>query len=253
MANQHGRPMEGERHTPKYPRDYPALPSGLLPLPYYPNLKRELRSVTGALVLTYLENYYPPSQDASGAVLRAPVTLHLDQISEDLQISRRTLFTALCVLAARWGSEEARARAARAGREFLNPAHSVNGRVKLYSVTGAIGYVPHTIVQLHRNFSLISYTLRNAGITSFPHQQCTGIDRFMEMEVSGVSASAAHAQQQKMSIAEKVLRSSVLAGDQRETRYPRMRAAVGNGLPSASALKVRRNADRNLSDSAGRG
>ena len=112
MANQYGRPMEGERYTPKYSHDYPALPSGLLPLPYYPNLKRELRSVTGALVLTYLEIYHPPLQDASGALLSAPVTLHLDQISEDLQISRRTLFTALCVLAARWGSEEARARAA---------------------------------------------------------------------------------------------------------------------------------------------
>jgi hypothetical protein len=93
MASQYGKPIEGERHTPKYPRDYPALPSGLQPLPFYPNLKRELRSVTGALVLTYLEIYYPPPQDASGALLSAPVTLHLDQISEDLQISRRTLFT----------------------------------------------------------------------------------------------------------------------------------------------------------------
>jgi hypothetical protein len=75
MASQYGKPIEGERHTPKYPRDYPALPSGLQPLPFYPNLKRELRSVTGALVLTYLEIYHPPSQDASGALLSAPVTL----------------------------------------------------------------------------------------------------------------------------------------------------------------------------------
>ena len=131
MTNQNRRPAEGERYNPKYPQDYPASRSGLQPLPFYPNLKRELRSVTGALVLTYLEIYYPPSQDASGALLRAPVTIHLDRISEHLQISRRTLFTVLCVLAARWESEEARARAARAGREFLNPAHSVNGRVKL--------------------------------------------------------------------------------------------------------------------------
>ena len=40
MANQTDRPMEGERYAPKYPRDYPASPSGLQPLPYYPNLKR---------------------------------------------------------------------------------------------------------------------------------------------------------------------------------------------------------------------
>jgi hypothetical protein len=51
MAIPYDRPMVGERYRPKYPRDYPALPSGLQPLPYYPNLKRELRSVTGALVL----------------------------------------------------------------------------------------------------------------------------------------------------------------------------------------------------------
>jgi len=60
-------------------------------MPYYPNLKAVLRSVTASLVFTYLEIYHPHSQDASGALLRAPVTLHLDQISEDLQISRRTL------------------------------------------------------------------------------------------------------------------------------------------------------------------
>ena len=215
MANQYGRPMEGERHTPKYPRDYPALPSGLLPLPYYPNLKRELRSVTGALVLTYLEIYYPPSQDASGALLRAPVTLHLDQISEDLQISRRTLFTALCVLAARWGSEEARARAARAGREFLNPAHTINGKVKLYSVTGAIGYIPHTIVQLHRNFSLISCHASKRRNHFAPATRVIGIDRFKTLDASAISAPTAHILAQKESLSEILLRSSVLAGDRR--------------------------------------
>jgi hypothetical protein len=224
MANQNYRPNEGERYTPKYPRDYPALPSGLQPLPYHPNLKRELQSVTSALVLTYLEIYNPPSQDASGALLSAPVTLHLDKISQDLQISRRTLFTTLCVLAARWKSEEARARAARAGREFLNSEHSRYGKIKHYSITGAIGYIPHTIVQLRRNFPLLSYTLKTAGITSLAHQERIGIDRFMEMGVSGVSASAAHAQPQKMTIAEIVLSRSVLSGDGRKTMFNRARA-----------------------------
>ena len=225
--------MEGERHTPKYPCDYPALPSGLHPLPYYPNLKRELRSVTGALVLTYLEIYHPPSQDKSGALLRAPVTLHLDQISEDLQISRRTLFTALCVLAARWGSEETRARAARAGREFLNPAHTINGRTKFYSVTGAIGYIPHTIVQLRRNFSLIAAMLQNVGITSLAQQEFVGIDRFKTLDAAAISAPTAHILAQEESPSEILLRTSVLAGDRRSTPYPRLRAAVG-GWPTPS-------------------
>ncbi|MGD0831032.1 MAG: hypothetical protein ABR907_08830 [Terracidiphilus sp.] len=242
MENQYGRPMEGERHTPKYPRDYPALPSGLQPLPFYPNLKRELRSVTGALVLTYLEIYHPPLQDSSGALLGAPVTLHLDQISEDLQISRRTLFTALCVLAARWGSEEAWARAARAGREFLNPAHTINGRTKFYSLTGAIGYLPHTTVQLRRNFPLISFMLQKAGITSLVHQEFIGIDHFKTLDAAAISAPTAHIPAQKEAPSEILLRTSVLAGDRRSTRYPRLRAAVGAGLLPASALNVRRNA-----------
>jgi hypothetical protein len=197
MANQIDKPVEGERYSPKYPRDYPASPSGLLPLPYHPNLTRALRSGTAALVLTYLEIYCPTPQDSSDSFLRGSVTVHLDQISEDLQISRRTLFTTLCILAARWRSEEARGRAARAGREFLNSAHTRYGKTKVYSITGAVGYIPHTIVHLRRNFPLISYTLKTAGITSLAHQECIGIDRFMEMDVSGVSASTAHAQQQK--------------------------------------------------------
>ena len=195
--------------------------------------------MTGALVLTYLEIYHPPSLDSSGAVLCAPMTLHLDQISEDLQISRRTLFTALCVLAARWGSEEACARAARAGREFLNPAHTINGRTKFYSVTGAIGYIPHTIVQLRRNFPLISYTLQNAGITSLAHQEFIGIDRFKTLDAAAISAPTAHIPAQKESPSEILLRTSVLAGDRRSTRYPRLRAAVEVGLAPASVLKLR--------------
>jgi hypothetical protein len=241
--------MEGELHTPKYPRDYPALPSGLQPLPYYPNLKRELRSVTGALVLTYLEIYHPPSQDESGALLRAPVTLHLDQISEDLQISRRTLFTALCVLAARWGSEEARARATRVGREFLNPAHTINGRTKFYSVTGAIGYIPHTIVQLRRNFPLISAMLQKAGITSLAQQEFVGIDRFKTLDAAAISAPTARILAQKESLSEILPRASALGGDRRSTRYPRLRAAVRAGLAPASSLKVRRSPACNLSES----
>ena len=98
MANQRDRPKLGERYTPKYPRDYPASPSALLPLPYYANLKTVFGSVTACLVFTYLEIHHPSPRDESDRPLNTPITLHLDQISEDLQISRRTLFTALCSL-----------------------------------------------------------------------------------------------------------------------------------------------------------
>jgi len=240
--------MEGERYTPKYPHDYPASPSSLPPVPYHPNLKRELRSVTAAMVLTYLEIYYPAPQDASGALLRAPVTLYLDQISQDLQISRRTLFTALCVLAARWGSEEARGRGARAGREFLNPAHTRNGHWKFYSITGAIGYVPSTIAQLRRNFPLLSALLQKAGVISLTQQKSIGIDHFKTLDDDAISAPTAHNLAPKESLSE-ILRSA-LGLDRRSTRYPRRPATVGAGLPPASARKARRNAENHLWENA---
>jgi hypothetical protein len=212
----------------------------LLPLPYYPNLKAALRSVTASLVFTYLEIHHPTPQDSSGTFLRLPVTLHLDKISEDLQISRRTLFTALCVLAARWRSDAARLRAARAGREFLNPDHSVTGKIKPYSITGAIGYIPHTVVYLRRNFTTISFILRKAGISSLAQEEFSGIDRFEKLADATVSASTASILAQKETLAEILLRASVLSGDRRKLRYPRLRAAVEAGLEPASVLKVRR-------------
>jgi hypothetical protein len=158
----------------------------------------------------------------------------------------------MCVLAARWGSEEACARAARAGREFLNPAHTINGQTKFYSVTGAIGYIPHTTVQLRRNFSLIAAMLQNAGITSLAQQEFVGIDRFKTLDAAAISTPAAHILAQKESPSEILLRTSVLAGDRRSTRYPRLRAAVGAGLLPVNALKVRRNAGKHSSDGAER-
>jgi hypothetical protein len=223
----------------------------LLPLPYYPNLKAALRSVTASLVFTYLEIHHPTPQDSSGTFLRVPVTLHLDKISEDLQISRRTLFTALCVLAARWRNDDERLGGARAGREFLNPDHSVNGRFKPYSVTGAIGYIPHTIVHLRRNFPVISFMLRKAGISSLAQEEFSGIDRFEKLASGDISASTAQDLPKKESLSEILLRASVLSVDRRKVRYPRLRAAVEAGLEPASVLKVRRGAGKHLSERKG--
>lgn len=252
MANQPDRPMEGERYTPKYPRDYPVSPSALPPLPYYPNLKAAFRSVTACILFTYLEIHYPTPRDSSGAVLREPVTLHLDKISEDLQVSRRTLFTALCVLAARWRSDNARLLAARAGREFLNPDHSINGKTKPYSIRGAISYIPHTIVQLRRNFRVISSMLRKAGISSLAQEEFSSVDHFENLAAGIISASTAQDLPKKESLSEILMRASVLGGDRRKVRYSRLRAAVEAGLEPASVLKVCRNAGKHLSESEDR-
>ena len=200
-------------------------PSAIEPLPYFPNLKGQLRGVTASLVLTYLEIHHPAPRDPNRAILTTPVTLNLDAVAADLQVSRRTLLVTLSVLCVWWPTEEGRCRAARASREFLNPDHIRYGPWKFYSATGSKTWRPGTIIQLRRNFAYLTWLLRQAGIATLAVPATTIAFPVPAMAESGVSASTARAQQQKMSIAEKVLRSSVLSGDQRETRHSRLRAA----------------------------
>lgn len=239
MTSRTHKPIEGERYTAKYPRDYPALPSGLLPLPYYPNLKRELRSVTGALLLTYLEIHHPAPRGPDGAILATPVTLDLDAVAADLQVSRRTLCVNLSVLCAWWPTEEARGRAARASREFLNPDHTRYGRWKFYSATGSKTWRPRTIVQLRRNFAYLTWLLRQTGIATLTVAVPAVALPVPAMADNAISAPTAHIPAQKESLSEILLRTSALAVDRRSTRYLRRRVAEGTVLLSASALRVR--------------
>src|SRR5579871_6379281 len=142
------------------------LSSNLEPLPYFPNLRGELHGVTASLLFTYLEIHHPAPRETSGAILATPVTLDLDSVAADLQVSRRTLCVNLSVLCTWWPTELARSSAARAGREFINPNHSRYGRWKFYSATGSKTWRPGTIIQLRRNFSMIENLLRDAGIST---------------------------------------------------------------------------------------
>jgi hypothetical protein len=162
MAHETDRPIQRRPHTPKDP----VSPSRLPPLPYHPNLKRELQSVTAALVLTYLEIHHPAPRDPNDAILNTPVTLDLDAVATDLGVSRRTLCVSLSVLCAWWPEEEARSRGARAGREFLNPNHTRYGRIKPYSATGSKTWRPGTIIRLRRNFGQLKHLLQKAGIAT---------------------------------------------------------------------------------------
>ncbi len=251
MANQRDRPKLGERYTPKYPRDYPASPSALLPLPYYANLKTVFGSVTACLVFTYLEIHHPSPRDESDRPLNTPITLHLDQISEDLQISRRTLFTALCVLATRWKSEEERRRAVRAGRVFLKPEHTRNGRWKHYSITGAIGYVPSTVVELHRNFPVIARTLQEAGILTLDQQEFIGLDPFKKRGEIDVLASTVSVLPEKESLSEIMLRASASWQARHGGRDARLSSLAETSLLTSNLLKVLRKARRRSSESSG--
>lgn len=201
MANQYDTGPIGERNTPMRPSKVPMPPSAIEPLPYFPNLKGQLRGVTASLVLTYLEIHHPAPRGPDGAILTTPVTLNLDAVAADLQVTRRTLLVNLSILCAWWPTEEGRCRAARASREFLNPDHIRYGPWKFYSATGSKTWRPGTIIQLRRNFAYLTWLLRQAGIATLTVSVPVVALPVPAMAESSVSASAARAQQQKMSIA----------------------------------------------------
>jgi hypothetical protein len=220
------RPI-GERDTPMRPAEVPMPRSAIEPLPYFPNLKRELRSVAAALLLTYLEIHHPAPRGPDDAILPTPVTLDLDAVAADLQVSRRTLLVNLSILCAWWPMEEARSRAARAGRDFLNPDHTRCGRWKFYSATGPKTWRPGTIIQLRRNFACLTKLLQDAGIATLAVPAPAVVLPVPAMAECCASASGAHNPAQKESLSE--ILSSALALDRRSTRYPRLAFGCGNG------------------------
>jgi hypothetical protein len=239
MANHNDTRQVGEGDKSARPSSVPMLPSTIEPLPYFPNLHRCIHSVTASLVLTYLEIYHPAPRDSNGTILTAPITLNLDAVAADLQVSRRTLCVCLSVLCTWWPTDMARLRAARCCREFVNPDHSRYGPLKFYSATGSKTWRPGTIIQLRRNFASLSMLLQDAGIATLAVPVPTIAIPVPKLAENGVSASAAYASCKKESIADILLRASVLAGDRRKTRYQRLRAAVANGLAPATVLSAK--------------
>ena len=144
------------------------------PLPYYAGLAKVLHGPTLALVLTYLEFHHPAPQDSSEVhpghatgPTDEPVVLDCDIASAALGVSRRTLHIALVCLGTFWLTEDARARAARSAREFLNPLHTRFDPVKIYSFTGSKAYLtPHRNLVMRRNRSKLLSTFTQAGIIS---------------------------------------------------------------------------------------
>ena len=146
------------------------------PLPYWASLAKVLHGPTLALVLTYLEFHYPAPQDPSESHSRAseqPVVIDCDRVCADLGVSRRTLHIAFSCLGTCWSTEEERGRVARAGREFINPAHSLapqgHDPVKIYSFTGSKRYTsPARSLLIRRNLPKLANVLTIAGLTQLP-------------------------------------------------------------------------------------
>lgn len=165
MTNQRGRPLTKEPEGFLQRAGYVQEASAIDPLPYFPNIVRQVRGPTNAMVLTYLEMIYPAPQDANGAILDRAVTIDCDQACQDIQVSRRTLHVALRCLGSWFLTEDARGLAERAGRAFINSDHSFQSSIKPFSVVGAKAYgLDHLTLSIKRNFQRLNAIFSRAGL-----------------------------------------------------------------------------------------
>ena len=216
-------------------------PSTIPPVPYHPNLKLALNSVTASILLTYLETHHPAPPAAPGRLSSLPVIIDLDQVAQDLQVSRRTLRLTLSQLGVWVRSEDQRWRAHRAGREFLQPGHTRYGTTKPYSFVGRNADTRGIRLELRRNRRYLDFLLKSAGV-NVPHYDwpvSTGPN--LRTIIAPVAPSALPSNARVVELLE---RASVLAGDRRRTRYQRLRAAIANGLESPQVLRVKRSKGR---------
>ena len=220
----------------------PEAPSTIGAIPFYPNLKLVFERVTSCLVFTYLEMHFPAPQDYPDRVSSLPVTVSPATLCRDLQISHRTLALALFPLCTLYSSEANRWSAARAAREFIQPNHSRLGRIKPYSIVSANKLAHSHEFILRRNVPLIRTISRDAGMTQgFPHVFATTVPRTQSdlQECRKMDVTQASLLRSPESLAEILLRASVLAQDRRKVRYPRLRKAVASGLEDASVLSAK--------------
>lgn len=125
-------------------------------LPYSPRLREILKSYGAALLLIYLEQHYPASQDRPNA----PVLVDLDRTRESLQVSSKVFWNHVWMLAVGWRSAKRLLLARQAGREFLTTAVRGSGAYKPYSYLR----VDKQHIQLHRNHPRLRQLLVLAGV-----------------------------------------------------------------------------------------
>jgi hypothetical protein len=152
-----GRPKKNRKETPD------AL-STIGVVPYFPNLRREIPFTSSCLVVTYLEIHHKGSTGL-------PVTLNVDLVCQDLQMSRRTLANAVFPLATLFRTEAKRWAAARSAREFSSPRYSRFLRTKPYSLVCDAFLPLASILVLRRNPRILTPMLTKAGFSLHPTPQ----------------------------------------------------------------------------------
>jgi len=215
------------------------------PIPYFPGLKKIVPNVTCALLVTYLEMRFPAPQDDRRHISSLPVTVPLDTVREDLQISRRTLGLNLYALARVYREESKRWSSARASREFIQQHHRTKGTRKLYSIVCDHNLERARTFILRRNMPMLLAAFANAGVSiplALSPAQSETRDSLQLGETSSELTKLADAPlliSQPQTFAEMILRASELSGDRRRTRYVRLRKAMESGLEDPGALSAK--------------
>jgi hypothetical protein len=221
------------------------MPEGLSTIgaiPFYPNLKSTFERIASCLVFTYLEIHHPAPPDAPGRISSLPVTVPVNTMCQDLQVTRRTLALALFPLSTLYTSEASRWSAARAAREFIQPNHSRLGRFKPYSIVSANKLAHSHELVLRRNLPLIRTISQKAGMTQgFPNVFAATPPNTQadSQECRKVGVAMPTLLQSPESLAEILMRASTLSQDRRKVRYTRLRKAVESGLEPASVLSAK--------------
>lgn len=143
-------------------------PSSIPPLPYFPNLRWALANNGAALVLVYLELYFPAPQDPKSL----PPVVSLARLRRDLRMYDRTLRRYLSCIATRYESPAARRAAVMCGREFIRVDRRYGlGAIKCYSLT----FAGSGLYTLRRNDLRLQSVLQAAGCVSALAQWLTKI------------------------------------------------------------------------------
>ena len=218
-------------------------------IPYYPALQRQLSSIAASVLVTYLEIHHPaPSDDLQPSTgpfqpfligelgarrtTSKPVNLSLEQLSIDLQWSRRMIFLTFIRIATFWEDTVARGGAARAGREFIAKDCNSHLLYRPYSVTGRRAYEPSTQWSLRRNTLVLQRltghlqprldTFCDLSRLAAPQVTTEQITPLSDEERPANHLQSPQSQPSNSRLAELMLAASRLNGDMRSTRYQRL-------------------------------
>jgi hypothetical protein len=136
---------------------YPDPPSSIRPLPFYPTLRRVLRSHGAAVLLVYLEVFHS---------IDTQVDLH--HVQRELQITKRNWWWVASAITT-MHLTKANLRAAQiTHREFVRDHKGISGLVTPYSLTVSGNGRPQDRGkwELRRNQTILNQLLAKAGITA---------------------------------------------------------------------------------------